>query len=288
MLLSDQKPKFHHLQSNGAKSLLTAVTVLICACTQAPSLQSETRESDSLTVHICSPLPFSHIDIFIFKDTLTRPLESHLRLGPANFVKVPAGDGDRLLAALADVKGEFGGALPERYSTMEKLTMRYSDEDPEAPLQAGLCNITSGRTQELNLLPLLCPVVIKSICIDADAPLREPIVQLERVNALAEIFRSEGFHPAGTIDSPSGMEHPLMMIQEFKEDIVSVPMPAGITLWCYPNEDDDGPGGGGTRLLITGTLAGERRAYRIPLGKIRRGTRLELDIALKNDYLCEL
>lgn len=287
MLLSDQKPKFHHLQSYGAKSLLTAVTVLICACTQAPSLQSDISDSDSLTIHICSALPYDHIDIFIFADTLTRPLESHLRAGSDAFLKLPAVKGDKVIVAMADVRGSFG-TLPERYSTMERLTMKYEDEDPGAPLQAGQGSGGTGRTVELNILPLLCPVSIRSISIAADAPLHGAVIQLERVNAYAEILRSDGFHPGATIDSPAGLDHPLMMLRELPEDIGSSPWPTDITLWCYPNEDDDGPGGGCTRMLITGTLAGERKAWRIPLGKIRRGARLELDITLKNDYLCEL
>ena len=281
-------PKFHHLQSNGAGALLTAVTVLTCACTQAPSLHSELPDSDSLTVHICPALPYHHIDIFVFADTLTRPLECHLRAGSTPFLKLPASGGDKLVVGLADVRGSFGSALPDRYSTMEKITMEYADEDPDAPLQAGQGSGRKGKTVELDILPLLCPVSIRSISIDADAPLCAAVARLERVNASARILNSDGFHPNSTVDGPEGLEFPTMMLQEFWEDIGSSPRPAGITLWCYPNEDEDGPGGGGTRLLITGTLAGERRAYRIPLGKIRRGARLELDITLKNDYLCEL
>ena len=288
MLLSDHKPEFHHLQSNGAKSLLTAVMVLICACTQAPSLHSDPSKTDSLTIHICSALPYHHIDIFIFADTLTRLLESHTRVGSDPFLKLPAGRGDKLIVALADVRGSFGSTLPERYSTMERLTMNYADEDPGAPLQAGQGSGGTGRTVELNILPLLCPVSIRSISIAADAPLCGAVAQLERVNASAEILRMDGFHPGSTIDSPAGLANPLMMLRELPEDIGSNPMPTDIILWCYPNEDDDGPGGGCTRLLVTGTVGGNRMAWRIPLGKIRRGARPELDITLKNDYLCEL
>lgn len=276
------------MQSNGARALLTAVTVLTCACTQAPSLHSDTQEPDSLTVHICPALPFHHMDIFIFADTLTRPLESHLRAGNKQFLRIPASPGDKLVVGLADVRGSFGSTLPDRYSTMERMTMEYADEDPGSPLQAGQGSGGTGRTVELDILPLLCPVSIRSISIAADAPLCGAVARLEKVNAEAQILRSDGFHPSRTIDGPDGLEFPMMMLQEFPEDIGSDPRPTGITLWCYPNEDDDGPGGGGTNLLISGTLAGERKVWRIPLGKIRRGARLELDITLKNDYLCEL
>ena len=228
------------MQSYGARVLFTAVMVLNCTCTKAPSLQNHSKEQDTLAIHINSSLPYNHIDVFVFSDTLTRPLESHIRAGNSRFLKVPSEKGDKTVVALADVHGVFDGALPEKFSTMENLSMDYADENPEAPLQGGLCSTGNGETAELEIQPLLCPVVIQSICIEADAPLINATVKLERVN------------------------------QE-----------PGITLFCYPNEDDDGPGGGGTVLKITGTLAGQEENFRIPLGRIQRGAKLVLDIALK-------
>ena len=272
---------FDHLQSYGARVLFTAVMVLNCTCTKAPSLQNHSKEQDTLAIHINSSLPYNHIDVFVFSDTLTRPLESHIRAGNSRFLKVPSEKGDKTVVALADVHGVFDGALPEKFSTMENLSMDYADENPEAPLQGGLCSTGNGETAELEIQPLLCPVVIQSICIEADAPLINATVKLERVNAHAEILRKDGFHPSFTLDNPTGLRHPLMMIREIPFDICSSPQEPGITLFCYPNEDDDGPGGGGTVLKITGTLAGQEENFRIPLGRIQRGAKLVLDIALK-------
>ena len=279
MSLSDQKPKFHHLQRYGVRTLLTAVTVLICACTRAPSLHSVTPKTDSLSVHICATLPYDNVDIFVFADTLTRPLEDHQRLGSATFLKLPAGKGDKLVVALANVQGSFG-SLPERYATMEHLTMKYADEDPQAPLQAGLCSAEAGKMAELNIRPLLCPITIGRISLDEDAPLEDAVVQLVNVNSQAEILRSDGFHPSSTLDSPEGLRKPLMMLQEIPFHIGSSPQDAGITLWCYPNEDEDAPGGRCTALRICGRLRGEAKEYRIPLGPVRRGTNHKLDIEL--------
>lgn len=281
MLHFSLKLGFDHLQSNGICRFITAATVLVSACTQVPPLQSDpTASIDSLSIHISSSLPYDHVDVFVFSDTLTRPLESHMRAGNSRFLKIPTGEGDKTIVALADVQGVFEGSLPESFPTMEKLSMNYADEDPDAPLQAGSCSIAAGRIAELEIQPLLCPVLIRSICIDADAPLRDAIVQLERVNAQAEILRKDGFHPSFTLDSPAGLRHPLMMIREIPFDIGSSPQEAGITLWCYPNEDDDGPGGGNTALRISGTLAGQEEIFRIPLGPIKRGSQIYLDIEL--------
>ena len=72
-----------------------------------------------------------------------------------------------------------------------------------------------------------------------------------------------------------------MMLQEFPFDIGKRPQDAGITLWCYPNEDKDGPGGRSTALRISGRIRDELKEYLIPLGPIRRGAGLEIDIELK-------
>lgn len=271
--------RFEYLQGYGACTLFTAVMVLICACTQAPSLQSKIQETDSLTIHINSPLPYGHLDLFIYEDTLARAILSHTRTGSGTILHIPAGSGSRTAVAIANARGEFS-TLPATFDTMEKITMDYADEDPDDPLMAGFCTLQGGRTAELDILPLLCPVTIGKISIEADALLEDAVVQMVSVNARAEILRSDGFHPSTVLDSPEKLRHPLMMLREFPFDIGSSPQNAGITLWCYPNEDDDGPGGRGTALLISGSLRGRMQEFRYPLGRIRRGSSLEIDIEL--------
>ena len=273
-------PKFHHLQSNGARWLLTAVTVLNCACTRAPSLHNNLSATDSITIHV-NAKPYGHIDVFIYADTLTRALESHRRFqGGQTFLRMSAKAGDKIVAALSDVSREFK-ELPGTFDVMEKFTMSYADENPSAPLQSGTACGEAGRLLELSLTPLLCPISIGKIRIEADVPLEDAVVQLVNVNAQAEILRSDGFHPAQTLNGPETLEYPLMMLRELPSMIGSSPLPVGITLWCYPNEDEDSPGGRCTTLRIIGRIRGEMKEYHIPLGPIRRGTGRELDIELK-------
>ena len=49
----------------------------------------------------------------------------------------------------------------------------------------------------------------------------------------------------------------------------------------YPNEDDGGPGGRGTALLISGRQQGVEKEFHIPLGPVKRGAQINLDIELK-------
>ena len=272
--------RFKYLQSNGACKLFTAVMVLICACTQAPSLQSNSETADSLALHINSPMPWKHLDLFIYSDSLTLPLLSHTRAGSGNTLHIPASGGYRLAFALANSRREFK-TFPENFGIVEKLTVEYKDEDPSTPLLAGYCHLQEGRTAELEILPLLCPVHIGNISLKADAPLKDPLLRLVQVNARAEVLRKDGFHPSSSLDSPAGLDFPLMMLRELPFDIGSKPQEADLTLWCYPNEDEEGPGGGGTALVVSGLLTGEAREYRIPLGPVKRGTAINLDIELK-------
>lgn len=268
------------MQSNGARGLLTAVTVLSAACTRAPSLHSEYPVNDSITIHINSRKSYNYIDIFIYADTLTQPLESHKRFeGSHCFIKMPSGGGDKIAVALANVRGDFK-ELPSSFEVMEKLTMNYASEDPSAPLQSGYGFTEAGATLELEVAPLLCPVRIKSVCYLSDAPLTDAIIQLEGVSSQAEIFRSNGFHPSQTLNSPGILEFPFMMLQDLPSVIGSSPQRTDITLYCYPNEDADGLSGG-TALRINGMSSGKEKSFRIPLGPVRRGHEPQLDIELK-------
>ena len=274
--------KFEHLQSNGVQALLTAVTVLICACTRAPSLQNHPAIADSLLIHINSTLPYDHLDILVYKDTLTQPLESHFRFGSGINLRIPCHPGSKIVAAIADIDGELAeGLVPDRFSTLEQLSMNYADENPYAPLQSGYVTIDGKRRCELALSPLLCTIEIGEISIDGDYPLLDPVAGLTGVSASADIFRYDGFHPSYTLDGPETLRYPMMMLTEIPFDIGNTPREAGIRLYCYPNEDEYSPGGSGTSIIVSGIIEEGFKQFDIPLGPLRRGGFLEKDIILK-------
>ena len=265
------------MQSHGACTFITAVTVLVNACSQALPLHSN---SDSILMHICSQRPYGHIDIFVYSDTLSRELEHYERFpGGQPFIRMNISGGTKIVAAIADVQSEFN-ELPGNFDIMERITMDYADENPSDPLQSGFAVADSGATVELELSPLLCPVTINSICFESNAPLCDAFVQLERVNANAELFRSVGFHPIRTLSGPETLDYPFMMLREIPFYIGSRPQQAGLTLYCYPNEDEAPRG---TGLLVRGLSGGILKEFHIPLGRICRGHKLELDIELKEE-----
>lgn len=266
------------LQMPGVCSLLTAVMVLSAAsCNKAPGLQS------GITVHINCDISYSTIDIFVYSDTLTRQLESRLRYGGETFLHIPANDGDKILAAFANVPGAFIEGALANYAEAEQLTMRYCLDNPDSPLLSGSAQVyaSPGARCELKLLPLLCPITIGKISIEGDAPLEDPVLRLENVNEQARVLQTDGFHPVSTVSSAESLLYPLMMVRPLTFDLGNTPRESGVTLWCYPDETVPGPGGEGTVLVVSGELNGTHKEYRKPLGKIRRGSRLHLDLALE-------
>jgi len=98
------------------------------------------------------------------------------------------------------------------------------------------------------------------------------------VNAIAQIFRHDGFHPSITLDDPSSLSHPMMMLQVLPFDIGSSPQKAGISLWCYPNENSMSP----SILRITGWLSAELVSYDAALPQLGRGSRIMIDIRISD------
>jgi len=270
-------------KSQGLRVLMpiTAVMVLAGACVKTQTLPMPEKQCDSLCIHVSSVPGYSHLDIFIYSDSLDRPLEQHFRCDKGQSIKLPCYEGEKIIVGLANLRGEFGELLPRTYEAMENLSMRYADEDPSQPFQSGICYLQGGSTAELKLSPLLCPIHINDICMEGDAPLCDPVASLQRVNAEIPILRMDGFHPSRTLDGPEGLDFPLMMMQALPFDIAAVPQRAGITLYCYPNEDEQGLSGGGTELLISGFQSGEPREFCIPLGKISRSGAINLDLELQ-------
>jgi hypothetical protein len=236
-----------------------------------------------ITIHINSEIPYNTLDIFVYADTLSRPLETHIRMGNEKFCTLQVTEGDKTVVALGNVPGVFEDKVPANYAEAELLCMRYCNENPDAPLLSGYTHAYAapGARCELTVMPLLCPVEIRSISIEGDAALMNPVLQLEEVSESAQVLRTSGFYPAATLNSAESLLYPLMMVYPLPFDAGNKPQKCGVTLWCYPNESDPVPGGAGTRLVVSGRLNGSQARYEIPLGKVLRGARIRLDIALQ-------
>ena len=268
----DMLRRFTEKQGRGVLALITAVMVLT-GCESPGLLFSDKLPEDSLMVHINSRIPFGHLDIFVYKDTLTQPLESHFRCGSNINLRLPCMSGGKIIAAIGDINGELAPEMiPDRFSVLEQLSMDYAEECPDAPLQSGFATAERGGRCELTLSPLLCSVELGKLSIEGDSPLLDPVAQLVNVSASAKIFQSDGFHPSYTLDSPQSLKYPLMMIGEIPFDIGNTPREADVKLYCYPNEDAEFPSGNGTILRISGRLRGRVQSYEIPLGVIKRGS----------------
>ena len=272
--------RFLCLHIPGARVLITAVTVLTgAACSKAPGMPGVLPAPDSLTVMLAYARPCDTVDIFVFKDMLTQKFESHLRSAALPLIRIPVENGDKQVVILGNVQGIFT-SYPTTYPEMEHIIMRYSNDLPERPLMSAQTACHSAGECSVTLTPLLCEIRIESVSYEADAPLKSPVACLENVSLYTEILRSDGFYPAETSNFPEGMKDPMMIASPLPHDIVSVPYDPQISLWCYPNESDPGPGAGQTGLSISGSVYGEWKQYRMSLGRIKRGETIKVCITL--------
>lgn len=154
------------------------------------------------------------------------------------------------------------------FDRLESIGMPFAREDPEFPVMSGLCSLEAyaGRA-EINLSPLLCSIEVLSIESSLGHLMEDPVLFLCGVNAEAGIFRSDGFHPSQTLDSPESLEHPGMMVCEIPAGLGRNVLETNLQLHCYPN-DDAFPG---TQAGICGTTGGELKEWRTELGNISRG-----------------
>lgn len=264
---------------------------LIAAAVTVPGCSTENLHP--VTVPAGSSLPLNGIlslgydapggvrslDLFIYRDTLTRPLESHLRL-EAPLPDTPelcSKPGDRLLVAIANSPALFREEALQRYESAELLEMYYREENPEFPLMSAVCSFSEGPVM-LHLSPLLCRVNILHIDNLSGQALSGARVQLSRVNSHVQMLRADGFRTVETEDNPSSLAFPEMMYRLIPGAIGQELSTPWLTLFCYPF---DGEGPAGTTLVFSAWANGEQREWSFPLPPLSRGGSAEMDLMLK-------
>ncbi len=233
---------------------------------------------DSVTVTVSAEYPIATLDIFIYRDSLTKPLESHLRTTSAT-ATLPSAKGDRIMLAIANSPGEFNLQTLKRFDSAEQLTMYYRDEDPSFPLMTAV--VSSGEDSvQLRAVPLLCPVVIVSVDNATANTLEKPVLNLRKVNAHTEMLRTDGFRPGELVEDADEVAHPEMMRAALGRDIGLYPFCPGVTLYCYPCDGEESLGSPHPELEISCLSGGERRTFTHRLPAVRRGETAMVSLVL--------
>ena len=253
---------------------LLAAAVKAPGCDSEGPANTETAGSmsglDSLSICFTAPGGLRTLDILIYRDTLTMPLEQHMKVNEEcnnNNLQVASRAGDRLLAAIANSPAPLNSGALQNFSAAEQLEMYYRDEDPQYPLMSAVQSFDGNRVT-VRLKPLLCRLDILSINNLSGTPIRSPRLALEGVNARAQVFRGDGFHPSETEDSPASLAHPEMMQVRLDDELGEGLWSRGATLYFYPF---DGEGPSQTRLSFSGLADGNPAEWSFPVPATARG-----------------
>lgn len=298
-----------------------AIAAMASACAREYSNPQEqsASQSDSISITISAPCNVKTLDFFVYRDSLNRPLESHLRLNndkirksadlckgmderadkeggervnaeagqkpgkaagqelsKANF-KLPSSRGSKIIIAIANSPYEFNLKALQCFDSAELLTMYYRDENPQFPLMSAI-SFSDEDSIFLKLKALLCPVKVLSISNSTDKLLSHPRLSLRKINASAEMLRSDGFRPSITIDSPAEISHPQMMFSQLPLDLGSDTCHPMTTLYCYPQDTETSLGTPRTEIVLSAEVEGSTQHYATPLPKAGRGETIVINL----------
>lgn len=298
-----------------------AIAAMASACAREYSNPQEqsASQSDSISITISAPCNVKTLDFFVYRDSLNRPLESHLRLNndkirksadlckgmderadkeggervnaeagqkpgkaagqelsKANF-KLPSSRGSKIIIAIANSPYEFNLKALQCFDSAELLTMYYRDENPQFPLMSAI-SFSHEDSIFLKLKALLCPVKVLSISNSTDKLLSHPRLSLRKINASAEMLRSDGFRPSITIDSPAEISHPQMMFSQLPLDLGSDTCHPMTTLYCYPQDTETSLGTPRTEIVLSAEVEGSTQHYATPLPKAGRGKTIVINL----------
>lgn len=298
-----------------------AIAAMASACAREYSNPQEqsASQSDSISITISAPCNVKTLDFFVYRDSLNRPLESHLRLNndkirksadlckgmderadkeggervnaeagqkpgkaagqelsKANF-KLPSSRGSKIIIAIANSPYEFNLKALQCFDSAELLTMYYRDENPQFPLMSAI-SFSDEDSIFLKLKALLCPVKVLSISNSTDKLLSHPRLSLRKINASAEMLRSDGFRPSITIDSPAEISHPQMMFSQLPLDLGSDTCHPMTTLYCYPQDTETSLGTPRTEIVLSAEVEGSTQHYATPLPKAGRGKTIVINL----------
>lgn len=256
---------------------------LIAAAVTVPGCSIESPRPRTvpagIELNLESPGGVRSLDLFIYRDTLIRQLETHLRLEAPipETIFANSSPGNRLLVAIANSPAPFREEALQRYESTGLLEMYYREEDPAFPLMSATTAFSEGPVR-IGLTPILCPVNILYINNLTGLALSGVRVQLRKVNSHVQMLRTHGFSTVETEDNPAILAHPEMMRREIQAVIGHELSPKGLTLYCYPF---DGEGPSRTTLTLTALAGNEPREWTFALTPLSRGQPAGMELTLK-------
>ncbi|MBR1870128.1 MAG: hypothetical protein IJ799_08725 [Bacteroidales bacterium] len=206
------------------------------------------------------------IDLFLFSDSGTQPLELHRRTCLKDTFCFSSAPGDKEAVLIANCPYAFNLAAVPNLDALEQLRFSFSEDNPQAPLMSAVLNFEAGGTAKAVLQPLMCRVVIESVSnmMSGYRRLEDPSAFLSGMNPEAELLRSGGF--AAIMPQTDTVRAALPC------DIGIFTQYPGTELFCYPNDPGDAsPASPPTLLHLEGACGGDFRRLSFALPPLHRG-----------------
>ena len=253
------------------------------------SIGTPIPDKTQIYIHKTAKTTAGTLDLFFFNEDALQTLDAYQRFGDisGNIVEGASRTGDKLVAGILNVPGDIWSWSD--INTFQRLSERISDlteDDPDAPVMTGLCRIRAGRDRRctLEMKPLMTRVSLHSLCCDfharpyKDAALEDVEVYLVNVNRTVGIFDDGSKTLPASWLNMGGREEENGV---FRLGRVSSTVLPEVAMYCYPNSAaEEALGRPLTRLVIEGTLLGERYYYPINLPAVGRNEDIILDVSI--------
>ena len=268
--------------------LLSLVPAVLLSCEET-SLETPVPEKTQIYIHKIAKTTAGTLDLFFFNDDALLTLDAYQRFEDLSegVVEGASRTGDKLVAGILNRQGDIWSWSD--INSFQRLSERISDltEDrTPAPVMTGLVRIRAGKDRRgvLELKPLLTRISLHSLCCDFHArPYKDAVLEDVKVY-LVNINRTVSFFDDGSATVPASWLN--MGGLENDGDGVSLGDVSGMILpdaafYCYPNSTvEESLGRPLTRLVIEGTLLGERYYYPVNLPAIGRAEDIVLDVTI--------
>lgn len=216
-----------------------------------------------------------NLDIFIYDAEGVQSLEKHItRKDMPSALEVKLCKGEKIVAAVANSPKKFKTASMSRHSALSQVSFEFKEDSSGSPIMSASAR-TSGEEATLDLKPMLCEVILKSISntMDDYELLESPRIRLRGINARAAFFTDEEYLPSETVDKGEWASLPY--------DIGYYPQETGTVLLCYPNQTPESNiGQDRTSLELECTITGKKCSFLVDLPPFGRASRTEVSISV--------
>jgi len=273
--------------------LISVLSLYACGRTEEPiSADTPPLAEESMEIELSTEESMLWCDLFLYENTGLRKLVRHSRTNERSVCwNCPVGE--YLAVAVANCPGTFNEAALGRFDALEALSFSYCDDNSEHPLMSALSAVCSSEHCTLQLDPLLCEIRLSSI--DSSLELSDMQIWLENVNAEAEVMRWSNFHISSMLNCGGLLYGDYSKMRHRKMLMRNIPSPSSwrytyhpdVSLWCYPNDSDDGIASAATAFVLKASVGDEPFIYKVELPPLGRACVCYVELSIHGLAGCD-